>query len=260
MADDIRVRLGFFKHPKTKKLRRRLGGDGVECFMQLWCFCAETPGRARGDLEGLDDEEIAMASGWEGDPDLFVRALVEVRYLDGAPGMYRVHDFSEHQPFVSSGPDRSEAARANALTRWHTEGKHDEEPHTECPLCDSHAARMPSHATGNADSAKRNAPPSLPPSLERDPAQVVSAEAAALGLGPPGRKHRRRVEALGVAVLERLPAALDATRGADTPNWEYLVRCLEAPPGTKRSRAGPGRRRPLTDTDLERATEEWANE
>ena len=101
--------------------------------MSLWGYCAEH--RVDGKLTGLSDEDIEIAGGWEGEIGVLVVALVEVGYLDGDERNRQVHDWSEHQPFVVSKPQRvSSARRANAI-RWHDRGQHEDAPMKGCPLC-----------------------------------------------------------------------------------------------------------------------------
>lgn len=134
---DVRMQAGFWDHPKTVKLRRRLGLEGVIAFVQLWHFCDENAGlndggRHLGHLDGMSDEDIEIASKLDCDPGALVAALVDVRFLDGEPGAYRIHEFPKHQPFVASKPQRIlSSLRANAI-RWH--GRH-AVPDQSCPKC-----------------------------------------------------------------------------------------------------------------------------
>jgi len=139
MADDFRVKVGFLNHPKTLKLKRRLGGDGVLAFLQLWEFC--TTARTDGALVGLDDEDIELAARWGGKPGAFVEALVAVRYLDGEEGTRQVHEWSEHQAYVVRQCDRNATASANAYARWHRAGRHAVVPRAGCPLCEQAESR-----------------------------------------------------------------------------------------------------------------------
>ena len=43
MNSDFRVSVDFFAHHKTKKLRRRLGYEGVVALLQLWAYAAPLP-------------------------------------------------------------------------------------------------------------------------------------------------------------------------------------------------------------------------
>lgn len=81
-------------HPKTAKLSRRLGVSkptavGHLHFLWWWCLTH----RPDGVLCDMDADEIADAAGWEGDPVLFLDALVAAGWLDNTGGSPAVHDW-----------------------------------------------------------------------------------------------------------------------------------------------------------------------
>ncbi|GAB4366796.1 MAG: hypothetical protein Kow00128_10570 [Deltaproteobacteria bacterium] len=124
MTQDIRLRVGFHRHPKIRKLRKMLGADGVLSLITLWTFAAEH--RQKGTLEGMDTEDIALAGEWEGKPEKFVRALVAVGLLDESPeGIFVIHGWEEHQPWAYHAEERSEKARAAVRKRWEKQGDTD---------------------------------------------------------------------------------------------------------------------------------------
>lgn len=104
-------------HPKFKRLVRRLRPllDGtavapetvaVGILERLWH--ATIVGAYKGDIGRLDDEDIAEAIGWAGEPSEIIDLLVECGWLD-RHDEYRlvVHDWHQHAPrFV-----RANAAR-----------------------------------------------------------------------------------------------------------------------------------------------------
>lgn len=114
MPEDFRVKVGFFTHPKTVKLRRILGPGGPLALLQLIGFCAENTSRSTGDLSGMDVDDIEIAAGWVGDRLALTDALAVVGYLDGM----QIHDFEEHNPWVAGAQKRSEKARRAARSRW----------------------------------------------------------------------------------------------------------------------------------------------
>ena len=73
-------------HPKTKRAARLLNigrPQMIGHMLCLWWWCldyAET-----GSLANFDRADIADAAGWEGDPDLFIEALVNCG-TSGRPG------------------------------------------------------------------------------------------------------------------------------------------------------------------------------
>ena len=68
MNTDFRVSVEFFAHHKTKKLKKRLGSDGVIALLQLWSYAARL--RSDGDLSGMSTEEIELAVDWNGEDGL----------------------------------------------------------------------------------------------------------------------------------------------------------------------------------------------
>lgn len=116
MTADFRVKVGFFRHHKTKLLKKRLGLPGVVALMQLWEYAAEF--KSDGDLSGMTDEQIEVSVGWEGEKSL-VAALKEedTRFLDGEERAYRLHDWHEHNPWVSDTELRSDQGRLSRLCR-----------------------------------------------------------------------------------------------------------------------------------------------
>lgn len=84
MADDARISTALPKHPKTVKLRRRLGVDG--CWSLICLFLWVSDNRPSGDLSGMTDEDIEIAADWNGEPGTFIATLAEVRFVDGEPG------------------------------------------------------------------------------------------------------------------------------------------------------------------------------
>lgn len=103
MAQYIEVHAGLRGHPKTKRLMRRLGISSIVAQSHLvafWVWVMEY--RPNGDLTSLEDEDIAQGAGWEGDPALFVDALLTCSYGTGCGFIERVgtaffvHDWHEY--------------------------------------------------------------------------------------------------------------------------------------------------------------------
>ncbi|WMD23057.1 hypothetical protein RAS12_11985 [Achromobacter seleniivolatilans] len=115
MAIDARLSVGLASHPKTKKLIRRVGGDGAWRLVCLFLWCAAN--RPDGNLVGLSDEDIELAVDWAGDEGAFVAALHDVGFLDGDELSREIHDWAEHNPWVSDSGARSEKARWAALCK-----------------------------------------------------------------------------------------------------------------------------------------------
>jgi len=118
MNMDLRLNLGFWDHPKTLKLARRLGLEGVRSLQVLWIWAAKN--RPDGDLAGMDTEDVEIAARWEGEPGAFVSALRDLRWVDedpDGPGGLRLHDWAENNPWVAESRDRSDAARLSRLAQ-----------------------------------------------------------------------------------------------------------------------------------------------
>lgn len=116
MTTDIRLQLSFRNHPKMKKLKFLLGKDSVLSFIWLLMFAAES--RPDGNLEGLDEIDIASASDWEGDAAEFTKALVDIGFIESSENGYRIHDWEQHNPWAANAPKRSEHGRKAANARW----------------------------------------------------------------------------------------------------------------------------------------------
>lgn len=116
MADDARISTALPSHPKTKKLRRRLGDGG--CWSLVCLFLWTASNRWDGSLADMSDEDIELAADWMGEPGALVKALIEVGFLDGEPGAYMIHDWHDHNPWAASRGQRQQAARDAAARKW----------------------------------------------------------------------------------------------------------------------------------------------
>lgn len=115
---DARLRTSFATHPKTTKLIRRCGPGGAWGLVCLVLHAREYC--SDGDLSGMTDEDIEIAAQWPADrAGELVRALVDIRFLDGSVCEYRLHDWADHQPWAVGSDDRSERATWAALVRRH---------------------------------------------------------------------------------------------------------------------------------------------
>ena len=72
MNSDIRLAVSFRGHRKRKRLRLLLGPGSTDCLIDLWIATAMT--HPSGVLHGMDEIDIALEAGWEGDPQQFVAA------------------------------------------------------------------------------------------------------------------------------------------------------------------------------------------
>ena len=157
MATDIRLQISFLQHPKTVKLRKRLGDGAVLSMISLWFFAAQN--RPDGFLLGMDDEDIEIASNWNGDNGLFVKTLVNLRWLERKDGVCQIHDWQENNPYVAETGQRSEYARKAANTRWEREKQRKESMQEQC---ESNADAMRTHEKSMQEQCNGNAPDPIP--------------------------------------------------------------------------------------------------
>ena len=117
------MKRGTPEHPKFRALKSELDRDVptvVGLLELLWHFTANYA--PRGDIGKWSHLQIANGSGWAGDPDEFVEALLRNGWLDRHPehGLV-VHDWSDHadgavrkklqrarEDFVTPCPDEGE--------------------------------------------------------------------------------------------------------------------------------------------------------
>ena len=118
---DIRLDVDLFNHPKTKKLKRQLGLEGVFSLIKLWMWAAKN--RPEGKLINLDIEDIEIAAEWEGKPGTFHATLVTLRWLDvinqDGNEIYALHDWLDHNTWVADSVNRGDRARLSRLAGSH---------------------------------------------------------------------------------------------------------------------------------------------
>jgi len=168
MNSDIRISTTFFQHHKTKKLLRKMGGDGVVYLLKLWTYTAQY--RPSGDLEGMSAEDIAVAVDWPEEPEALVQVLAEIGFLDTGEGpSYVIHDWEAHNPFAAGAGKRSERAKAAAKARWGNpeSGASNASGNAKGmqAACDEHAGGMRKACAEHAPSINKQCPsPSPSPS------------------------------------------------------------------------------------------------
>lgn len=131
MRSDLVVNLhrDFFRHPKTQKLKRRSGKEGVFALIHLWAWTATY--RPTGHLTNMDDDDWALALDVE-DPHAIIDVLVDVKFLDRTTDGYAIHDWFVHNPWIKTSPQRKKWADELNHQRWHVERKQTE---PDCALC-----------------------------------------------------------------------------------------------------------------------------
>jgi len=177
MPDDIRLAISFKDHRKRKKLNMLLKAprSATDCLIDLWINTAQN--HPDGILSGMDAIDLALDAGWTGDPEQFVQALIEAGFLEKTNDGYVLHDWGDHQPYITTSRKRSEQAKLAASTRW------------EKRKCDEHAVSIEKHADSiekDANSIEKDAnsnAPSPTPSPIPDPSPKTKKQAS------PGRKQ-----------------------------------------------------------------------
>jgi hypothetical protein len=140
--NDIRLMIGFLEHPKTVRLRTKIGPSGVLALIRLWCWAALN--KPKGIL-AFCAEDVELIAGWDGKPGEFVAACIAVRFLDrGAENEFILHDWADHQPWVFGSTERSEHARQAAYARH---GKGRRKPNEKAQSCSSQSGEQekPAH-------------------------------------------------------------------------------------------------------------------
>lgn len=132
---DFRIDVGFFNHIKTKRLRKRLGLEGVFALQMLWAYAAL---HEHDESRSYTKEDIELAVDWDEDGDI-VGTLCEVGYLDNDGLGYRIHQWEVHNGYAATASKRSEAGRIAAKARWDKRLQ-----------CDGNANAMREHSDGNA--------------------------------------------------------------------------------------------------------------
>lgn len=115
MNTDIRLSVGFWQHPKTKKMIKRLGLEGIRSLQVLWLWAAQN--RPDGNLSGMDDEDIELAADWQGEDGKFLSVCREMWFDTTESGLI-LHNWEEHNPWQTGAQARSDKARKAAQARW----------------------------------------------------------------------------------------------------------------------------------------------
>ncbi|XAI97048.1 hypothetical protein [Dolichospermum phage Dfl-JY45] len=126
---DIRIATDLPEHRKVTKLRAllenahpqiNLGDKGFRCLIQLWTRAGK---HHRSGVVRLSVEDLEFEAGWrEGmcpptHYGLLVRTLIQAGFLVEleADSAYELHDWAEHQPWVTEGLRASVAGRFHKL-------------------------------------------------------------------------------------------------------------------------------------------------
>jgi len=103
------------RHPKTRRLCRLLGTSLPQTIGHLhllWHWVIEFA--EDGVLTGYTPDDLAEAAYWEGDPQLFVDALISAGFIDDCDGSLVIHDWRDYAGRLLSDRERKRAARRGA--------------------------------------------------------------------------------------------------------------------------------------------------
>jgi hypothetical protein len=130
MSDDIRLSLGFWNHPKTKKLQKHLGLEAIRSLQILWLWAAQN--KPTGVLYAMSAEDVELASDWNGVDGEFSTALVALGWLEFQNETYIIHDWGVHQPWLIGAESRKKKATCAAQARWNRDDKNAKGMPQEC--------------------------------------------------------------------------------------------------------------------------------
>lgn len=188
MNTDIRISVSFRNHRKRRKLRIILGENSTDYLLDLWISTAMN--HPSGRLEGMDEVDIALESGWEKDPTSFVEALMKCGFLEkDQDGTYFLHDWDDHQGYAIHAQQRSDKAKRAASARWNATS------------IKNNATSIQNHAPSNAPTPSPTPAPSPTPTPTPTPKPntVVVEEVATF----PARTHAQaRATAAAAAAVD----------------------------------------------------------
>ena len=113
MIADIRLSVDFLQNIKVRKLKKRLGADGVLALIALWSYCAKNfPDGRLGEYS----DDVEFIADWDGEDGALASALRELGFLDVCEdGTLELHDWTENNPYVADSRERGDTQRLNRL-------------------------------------------------------------------------------------------------------------------------------------------------
>lgn len=211
MNVDIRLALGFFDHPKTKKLRKRFGDGAVLCLLRLWMWSAEN--RADGKLTGLDSEDIELAADWDGDDGKFTSALLECGWLDDTECGYVLHGWEEHQAYASKSEERSDRSRLAKLSQVNAEAYAECQKLGKIGLSQAEYEQWKSYVPAKNSQDQANAKPV--PSQSLGDSKEIASQTLAVSLPQEPRTNNQEPK------RKDIPLLIPPLGGTPSPRNEY---------------------------------------
>jgi hypothetical protein len=220
VSEDCRISTDFLRHPKTRKLKRRLGTDGVFALLALWLFTSDA--KSDGDLSGMSEEEVELAADWEGEPGALIHALTETRFLDGVTGSYSIHNWAKRNPYAAARAVRIEAARKAAVAKWQKQKITDATGMSSASASD--AARMREGCAPDA-ARMRDAENRIAPSTPTTPTpEVKSMVAGATVSASPTPQSIPESSSSAPSIVEDGPAPALALSPHEENDWSAIRR------------------------------------
>ena len=180
MNTDFRISVTLTRHPKTRRLIRRLGPGAFYNLVCLWTFTAVY--KPRGVFNDMTTEEVEDAAEWDGEPGEFVRTLIDLRFLDAdEDGTLSAHDWREHNGYASSAQDRSAKARMSSRARWDKGNEHDAQSGNEHDAPSPSPSPSPSPNEKDFCAEPAQAPPAAPQPDEPVPKPALTFPLAGKG-------------------------------------------------------------------------------
>lgn len=106
MSKDFRIKASAFDNVKLKKLRKRLGDDGLLSLIAVWAYAAEH--KTNGVLAGCSSEDIEEIAEWNREQNVFVETLTSLRLFDiDEVSGFSIHDWKAHNPFAVTGKGKT---------------------------------------------------------------------------------------------------------------------------------------------------------
>ncbi|WP_028845480.1 hypothetical protein [Thermodesulfovibrio thiophilus] len=165
---DFRIKTGFFTHRKTLKLIKRLDYKGVFCLLRLWSDVAQNA--PKGDISHYTEEDIAIASGWDDDINIFIKTLIEVGFIDEnfmPDGTLKrvIHDWEDNNRYAYYAPERHEQATKAAEMRWQKRKNSKNKHKNKAKKSPANALTTPSDADSIAGSITDSIAECIPDSI-----------------------------------------------------------------------------------------------
>lgn len=127
MNIDIRLHTTFFRHPKTVKLLKKCGPEGVICLLKLWLWVREN--KPDGIMGGPEDVEIAAE--WTGEEGVYYSLLKQIKFIDKLnSGRTSLHNWAKRNPWAVGAVSRQLKAKKGGCAKH---GKKCEKCQDDCP-------------------------------------------------------------------------------------------------------------------------------